>query len=146
MFDRDRYWVQRLYELIAASPGIDLKQLTPRTRKLNAQERLAYLEHLSTSGRVHAIQQGAWRGAMNWRFWPVTAPPIAKPADQLATALADAKRLLTAALAAVDSAARIASEAATAAGGPMPAPDRGLVGDVETAMMPAVDCELRAAC
>ena len=85
-----------------------------------SMRRRADADRLCDSGRIQAIEQSARRGARNFRFWPVTAAPIASPADQLAVQLARAKRLLADATAAIDTAMRMVSNTA-AVNGPTPA-------------------------
>jgi hypothetical protein len=112
MFDRDNYWREKIERLIRECPGITQAQLAAKSRKLTTPERHSYLYQLRDAGRVRLQQVNARGGTIAYCFWPVESPRDATPADRMAAMLADAKRQLHKALAAVDAALTVAAEMA----------------------------------
>jgi hypothetical protein len=88
--DRNSYWPERLYQLIAESPGISMTDLTRRTRKLTKQERRDYIDRLLDDNRIWWNPVESDRGHASWCFWPKqpAADSVpATPADEMKQAL-----------------------------------------------------------
>jgi hypothetical protein len=149
---RDAHYLDKLHRLIVESPNVTLQQLRLRTKKLTAQERNDYLERLRAAGKIDYSYNDASGGKVMYYFWPTkraeTAPTKSpdNAAAKIQAALKQARRLFAEGMQQIDLALQLMPDvSATAVDGPMIAPDRGLLSNVETAIMPMPEAELRSA-
>jgi hypothetical protein len=140
MFDRDAHWLDKLYRLIVASPGISLGQLYEHTKRLTSDERRGYLKRLFDAGKIHCDEVEHDSGHTSYHFWPKQPSASAGPGEHARAALVEAQQLFAAGLERVTAALSMLDQLSAER---VSQPTRDATTDVQPASAP--DGELGAA-